>query len=76
MDVETIRKSIEKDTPCPFGYDHHDLRGYDLTLCQKYWLGNRIVFKVFSANMLEKRFKVCQRTLVKYYISFEKSNFF
>ena len=46
MDVETFRKSIKKDTPCPFGYGHHDLRGCNLTLFQKYWLGSRIVFKV------------------------------
>ena len=32
MDVETITKSIKKDTPCPFGYVHHDLRGCDLNV--------------------------------------------
>ena len=83
MDVETIRKSIKKDTPCPFGYGHHDLRGCNLTLFQKYWLGSRIVFKVSCASNLEKRFKLCQRTLVKYATSFDlletwpwSSNFF
>ena len=28
-DIETIRISIKKDIPCPFGYGH-DLRGCDL----------------------------------------------
>ena len=42
---------------------------------QKYWFGSRIAFKVSSANMLENRFKLCQRTLVKYANSFKNSIF-
>ena len=35
-----------------------------------YWLGSRIVFRVSTAHLLEKHFKLCQRTFVKYATSF------
>ena len=68
------RKSIKKGTPRSFEY-RHVLRGYDLTLFLKYWVGSPIVFKVSTAIMLKMRFKLCQRTLVEYATSCKNSIF-
>jgi hypothetical protein len=62
--------AIKQGTICPWGKGHCDLRGKQLSLHEKYWLGSRLHFKINNCKELIKKYKLSERTLYKYSSSF------